>query len=125
VTYRQLDYWARTDLVVPSVTEANGSGTQRLYSLRDVIELTVVKQTLDAGLALGAAREVIPAIRQVDDARLGDVRIVFQSGTVQVVTDDAALLEALRDADPITVMVDMGRLVRLLALRERDLLVSA
>ena len=106
-------------------SEANGSGTQRLYSLRDVIELTVVKQTLDAGLALGAAREVIPAIRQVDDARLGDVRIVFQSGTVQVVTDDAALLEALRDADPITVMVDMGRLVRLLALRERDLLVSA
>ena len=49
ITYRQLDYWARTGLVTPSVCAASGSGTQRLYSFRDVLVLRVVKRLLDAG----------------------------------------------------------------------------
>src|SRR4026207_239298 len=52
ITYRQLDYWARTGLVVPSVRDASGSGTQRLYSFRDIVVLKVVKRLLDAGGAL-------------------------------------------------------------------------
>ncbi len=124
VSYRQLDYWARTNLVRPSVMDANGSGSQRLYSLRDLIELVVVKQTLDAGLALGMARKVIASLRDVDDARLGDVRILFQQGEPEMVLTDEALLECLRDADAVSVMIDMGRLMRLVAVRERDLLVG-
>lgn len=62
VTYRQLDYWCRTDLVVPSVRAAAGSGTQRLYSRRDVVALAVCRTLLDAGLSLRTVREALPAL---------------------------------------------------------------
>jgi DNA-binding transcriptional MerR regulator len=64
ITYRQLDYWARTDLVRPSVCDANGSGTQRLYSYRDLVELKVVKKLLDAGVSLQRARRAIEYLRE-------------------------------------------------------------
>ena len=51
ITYRQLDYWARTGLVEPSVRPAHGSGTQRLYSFRDVVVLKIVKRFLDTGVS--------------------------------------------------------------------------
>jgi DNA-binding transcriptional MerR regulator len=63
ITYRQLDYWARTDLVRPSVCDAAGSGTQRLYSWSDLIELKVVKKLLDAGVSLQRARKAIEYLR--------------------------------------------------------------
>jgi hypothetical protein len=50
ITYRQLDYWARTDLIVPSLQNAQGSGSQRLYSFQDIVQLRVVKRLLDAGM---------------------------------------------------------------------------
>ena len=59
ITYRQLDYWARTGLVVPSVRDASGSGTQRLYSFRDIVVLKVVKRLLDAGVSLQNIRKAI------------------------------------------------------------------
>ena len=50
ISYRQLDYWARTDLVRPSLCDASGSGSRRLYSYRDLLELRVIKSLLDAGI---------------------------------------------------------------------------
>ena len=58
ITYRRLDYWARTDLVRPSGTDAAGSGSRRHYSYRNLLELRVVKSLLDAGLKLESVREV-------------------------------------------------------------------
>ena len=52
ITYRQLDYWARTGLVEPTVRPATGSGTQRLYGFRDILVLRVVKRLLDSGVSL-------------------------------------------------------------------------
>jgi len=63
ISYRQLDYWARTGLVVPSVRDASGSGTQRLYSFRDMVVLKVVKRLLDAGVSLQNIRKAIEALR--------------------------------------------------------------
>jgi DNA-binding transcriptional MerR regulator len=63
ITYRQLDYWARTGLLRPSITDAKGSGTQRRYSYGDVIELKVIKQLLDAGLKLQQARQAVECLR--------------------------------------------------------------
>jgi len=63
ITYRQLDYWARTDLLRPSITEARGSGTQRRYSYLDLLQLKVIKQLLDAGLDLRHARKAIDCLR--------------------------------------------------------------
>jgi DNA-binding transcriptional MerR regulator len=67
ITYRQLDYWARTDLLRPSLADAAGSGTQRLYSYHDVLSLKVIKKFLDAGLALPAARRAVECLRQAGD----------------------------------------------------------
>ena len=69
ITYRQLDYWARTDLVRPSVCDADGSGTQRLYSYRDLVELKVVKSLLDAGVSLQTARKAIEYLRDAPRRR--------------------------------------------------------
>src|SRR4028118_1215069 len=64
ITYRQLDYWARTDLLKPSISEAKGSGTQRRYSYRDLLELKVIKRLLDAGISLQSARRAIDYLRE-------------------------------------------------------------
>ena len=63
ITYRQLDYWARTGLLRPSIAEAEGSGTQRRYSYGDVLELKVIKRLLDAGLKLQQARQAVECLR--------------------------------------------------------------
>src|SRR5699024_267055 len=64
ITYRQLDYWARTGLVVPSLRGAEGSGTHRLYSFRDVLVLKVVKRLLDTGVSLQQIRTAVEHLRE-------------------------------------------------------------
>ena len=63
ITYRQLDYWARTDLLRPSISDARGSGTQRVYSYTDLLQLKVIKQLLDAGVSLRQTRKAIECLR--------------------------------------------------------------
>ena len=64
ISYRQLDYWARTDLVNPSIREAGGSGTQRLYSFQDMLQLRIIKKLLDAGVSLQQIRRAIEYLRE-------------------------------------------------------------
>ncbi|WFE35729.1 MerR family transcriptional regulator [Micromonospora sp. WMMD975] len=82
ISYRQLDYWARTALVVPSVRDASGSGTSRLYSFRDLVVLKVVKRLLDAGVSLQNIRRAIEALRSrgVDD--LAGITLISDGTTV-------------------------------------------
>lgn len=82
ISYRQLDYWARTSLVVPSVRDASGSGTSRLYSFRDLVVLKVVKRLLDAGVSLQNIRKAIEALRSrgVDD--LAGITLISDGTTV-------------------------------------------
>jgi DNA-binding transcriptional MerR regulator len=63
ITYRQLDYWARTDLLRPSISDARGSGTQRVYAYTDLLQLKVIKQLLDAGVSLRSTRRAIDCLR--------------------------------------------------------------
>src|SRR3954468_450475 len=95
ITYRQLDYWARTDLVRPSVMDANGSGTQRLYSFRDLLELKVIKQMLDAGISLQSARKAVESMRDFKKD-LTSARIVIQGPTVVLVETDEQVMDLLR-----------------------------
>ena len=81
ITYRQLDYWARTSLVVPSVRDASGSGTQRLYSFRDLVVLKVVNRLLDAGVSLPNIRKVVETLRQRGDD-LAAVTLISDGTTV-------------------------------------------
>ena len=64
ISYRQLDYWARTDLVTPSVRDAGGSGTQRLYSFQDLVQLRVIKKLIDAGVSLQRIRKAIVFLQE-------------------------------------------------------------
>ncbi|GGK37287.1 putative HTH-type transcriptional regulator [Pilimelia terevasa] len=82
ISYRQLDYWARTALVVPGVRDASGSGTQRLYSFRDLVVLKVVKRLLDAGVSLQNIRRAIEALRSRGVADLAGITLISDGTTV-------------------------------------------
>jgi DNA-binding transcriptional MerR regulator len=104
ITYRQLDYWARTELVRPSVMDANGSGTQRLYSYRDLVELKVIKQMLDAGISLQSARKAVESLRGFDED-LASVRIVLQGPNVVLAQSDEQVMDLLRGGQGVLSMV--------------------
>src|SRR5438132_7538602 len=82
ISYRQLDYWARTQLVTPSVRDADGSGSQRMYSFNDVVQLRVIKKLLDAGVSLPKIRRAVDYLR--DDLKLPieDVTLVSDGKTI-------------------------------------------
>jgi DNA-binding transcriptional MerR regulator len=82
ISYRQLDYWARTALVVPSVRDASGSGTQRLYSFRDIVVLKVVKRLLDAGVSLQNIRKAIDTLRSRGVSDLAGITLISDGTTV-------------------------------------------
>lgn len=92
ITYRQLDYWARTGLVVPEIRSAGGSGTQRLYSFRDILILKVVKRLLDAGISLQQIRIA------VDHLRKRGVRDITQ---VTLMSDGVSVYEAVSDSEVV------------------------
>ena len=96
ITYRQLDYWARTGLVVPSIRNAEGSGTQRLYSFRDILLLRVVKRFLDVGISLQQICVAIDHLnaRGVDD--LTELTLVSDGFSVYEVTSANELFDLTR-----------------------------
>src|SRR6202011_4495096 len=83
ITYRQLDYWARTDLLTPSISEARGSGSRRIYSYSDLLELKVIKQLLDAGVSLQSARRAVECLREALGSDLASANLVL-TGTSSV-----------------------------------------
>ncbi len=84
ITYRQLDYWARTDLLRPSMQEATGSGSQRMYSFSDVVQLKVVKRLLDAGMSLKKIRTAVQLLREqmASDQPLADVTLLSDGKSI-------------------------------------------
>src|SRR5689334_18674433 len=82
ISYRQLDYWVRTGLVVPSVRDATGSGSQRLYSFRDIVVLKVVKRLLDAGVSLQNIRKAIDTLRSRGVGDLAGITLISDGTTV-------------------------------------------
>lgn len=82
ITYRQLDYWARTDLVKPSIRTARGSGSQRLYSFKDVLVLKIVKRLLDTGISLQNIRLAVDSLRDRGVNDLAELTLVSDGTTV-------------------------------------------
>ena len=99
ITYRQLDYWARTELVVPTVRGAHGSGTQRLYSFRDILVLRIVKRLIDTGVSLPNIRAAVDhlALRSSEDL----ARMTLMS--------DGATIYECRSADEVVDLVRGGQ----------------
>ncbi|MFN2608468.1 MAG: MerR family transcriptional regulator [Acidimicrobiales bacterium] len=97
ITYRQLDYWARTNLIRPSIADARGSGTQREYSYRDLVELKVIKSLLDAGMALQKARRAIEYLRTNLGADIASASLVLNGAdSVLLARDSGELVDLVR-----------------------------
>ncbi len=111
ITYRQLDYWARTNLLVPSISNAAGSGTQRRYSYRDLLELKVIKQLLDAGLSLTSARKAIEALRSDKDSDVATANIVINGSSSVLVRSGQEIIDVLRGGQGVLNIVPMAGVV--------------
>jgi DNA-binding transcriptional MerR regulator len=96
ITYRQLDYWARTGLVEPSVRSATGSGSQRLYGFRDILVLKVVKRLLDTGISLQQIRAAVEHLRQRGSADLAEVTLMSDGVSVYECTSPDEVVDLLQ-----------------------------
>jgi DNA-binding transcriptional MerR regulator len=95
ISYRQLDYWARTGLAMPSVQPAQGSGSQRLYSFEDLVELKLIKKLLDAGVSLHRVRGAIDYLRGLGQD-LSGVTLVSDGATIYACHSDNEVVDVLR-----------------------------
>ena len=101
ITYRQLDYWARTGLVEPSVRTAHGSGSQRLYSFRDVLVLKVVKKLLDSGVSLQNVRTAVGYLRDRGTADLAGITLMSDGTTIYECTSADEVVDVLRGGQAV------------------------
>ena len=101
ITYRQLDYWARTDLVRPSLADARGSGTRRRYSYRDLLQLRAIKALLDAGIRLQLIRDIFEYLEDKFDEDVTQVNLVIQGTSVMVRRGDDEIIDLLRNGQGV------------------------
>jgi DNA-binding transcriptional MerR regulator len=100
ITYRQLDYWARTDLIRPSLSDAAGSGSRRRYSYQDLLELRVIKTLLDAGIKLESVREVFEYLREHVDTDIASAHLVINGHSVVLAQGDE-LIDVLQNGQGV------------------------
>jgi DNA-binding transcriptional MerR regulator len=101
ITYRQLDYWARTDLVKPSMAEATGSGSRRRYSYRDLLELKVIKSLLDAGIRLEQVRKVFAYMRNQLGEDVASANLVIDGSNSVLVNTGEELIDLLQNGQGV------------------------
>jgi DNA-binding transcriptional MerR regulator len=95
VTYRQLDYWTTTGLVTPSVRDADGSGSQRLYGFDDILQLRIISRLLDAGVSLQRIRKAIEFVRE-RGLSLRNVTLLSDGKTVYALDDQREIIDILQ-----------------------------
>lgn len=107
ITYRRLDYWARTDLVRPSGSEATGSGSRRSYTYRDLLELKVIKKLLDAGIKLESIRDVFAYMREHVDTDIAAAHLVIDGSSVVLCNGDE-LIDVLKHGQGVLNILPMS-----------------
>jgi DNA-binding transcriptional MerR regulator len=107
ITYRQLDYWARTDLVRPSLADAKGSGSRRLYAYRDLLELRTIKRLLDAGIKLEAVRGVFTYVRETLGGDIASANLVNQGSTV-LIQSDGEIIDLIKKGQGVLNILSLG-----------------
>jgi len=100
ITYRQLDYWARTDLIRPSLSDASGSGSRRCYSYKDLLELRVIKTLLDAGIKLESVRDVFNYLREHVGTDIASAHLVINGSSVVLARGDE-LIDVLKSGQGV------------------------
>jgi DNA-binding transcriptional MerR regulator len=121
ISYRQLDYWARTDLVRPSLSDANGSGSRRRYSYRDVVALKVIKKLQDAGIKLEAIRDVFAYLREKLGEDAASANLVIDGSTVLVLTSEDEFVDAVRQGQGVLNVLSLAGVTQEVDERVRSL----
>jgi DNA-binding transcriptional MerR regulator len=111
ITYRQLDYWARTDLLRPSLVDAQGSGTQRRYSYRDLVALKVIKSLLDGGVSLQTARKAIDYLRDHLGEDLASSSLVIEGSSSVLARTGDDIVDLVRNGQGVLNIVPLAGLV--------------
>jgi DNA-binding transcriptional MerR regulator len=111
ITYRQLDYWARTGLVEPSVRPATGSGTQRLYSFRDLLMIKIVKRLLDTGVSLQQIRTAVNVLRERGVEDLAQITLMSDGASVYECTSDDDVIDLINGGQGVF-GISVGRVWR-------------
>jgi len=107
ISYRQLDYWARTDLIRPSLSDAAGSGSRRRYSYNDLLELKAIKKLLDAGIKLEQVRKVFAYLREHVATDIAAAHIVIDGGSVMLCDGDQ-LVDVLQNGQGVLNVLSLG-----------------
>jgi len=108
ITYRQLDYWARTNLVRPSLADAKGSGSRRRYSYRDLLELKAIKRLLDAGIKLEVVRDVFEYLRDELGADITQANLVIQGNKSVLIQTDGELIDLVKQGQGVLNILPLG-----------------
>ena len=111
ISYRQLDYWARTSLVVPTVRDASGSGSQRLYGFRDILKLKLVKRLLDAGVTLQQVRVAIEQLQAEGLYDLAQITLMSDGSSVYLCTSNDEVIDLLSRGQGVF-GIAVGKVVR-------------
>lgn len=101
ITYRQLDYWARTDLIRPSLTDASGSGSRRKYSYRNLLELKVVKNLLDSGIRLEQVREIFAYLKDELGEDIATANLVVNGSQPTLVRSGEEIVDLLSNGQGV------------------------
>ena len=110
ITYRQLDYWTRTKLIKASVADAAGSGTQRLYSYSDLLQIKVIKSLLDSGFDLKKVRKVIETLSDRLGEDVASANLVISDGQIMLAQSDSELVDLLRQGQGVLNILPIGGL---------------
>ena len=124
ISYRQLDYWARTDLLRPSLADAAGSGTQRRYSYRDLVALKVIKSLLDGGVSLQTARKAIDYLRAHLGEDLASASLVIEGASTVLARTGDDIVDLVRRGQGVLNIVPLGGLVESLEASIHELVIE-
>ena len=109
ITYRQLDYWARTDLVRPSLADAHGSGSRRKYTYRDLLELKIVKSLLDAGIRLEVVRDVFTYLRENLGEDVASAHLVINGNQALLVRSNEEIVDLVQQGQGVLNFLPLGQ----------------
>jgi hypothetical protein len=111
ITYRQLDYWARTGLLIPSIATATGSGSKRRYSYHDVLEIKVIKQLLDAGISLQRTRNAVECLRDNLNIDLASTSLILSGSSSVLASSDGEIVDLLKGGQGVFNIIPMGGVI--------------
>lgn len=111
ISYRQLDYWARTNLLRPSISDAKGSGSQRKYSYKDLVELKVIKSLLDAKVSLQSARTAVEYLRNHLGEDIATANLVLCGESPLLVREDGEIIDLIRGGQGVLNIVPLSPVV--------------